>query len=97
MRSVTFVAVKRPGWFPSITRPSPELFGLIEATSNAGAGGATCGACAPSRDAFNAAATSGAASAAAAAAIPTHLLNEPAPSDERLLIGCLIKICESYA
>ena len=31
------VAVKRPGWFCSITRPSPEVFGLTEATSNVGA------------------------------------------------------------
>src|SRR5437867_1587604 len=49
MRRVTLFAVKRPGWLPSITRPSPELFGLIEATSNAGTDGLLCGACARRR------------------------------------------------
>src|SRR5436309_5021045 len=65
MRNVTFVAVNRPGWFPNITRPSPELFGLIEATSNDGAGGA-CGASAPSRALFSALATTATARTAGA-------------------------------
>src|SRR5712691_10096294 len=37
MRSVTLAAVKRPpGDMPIMTRPSPDLFGLIDATSNCG-------------------------------------------------------------
>ena len=44
---MTLVAMKRPGWFCIITRPSPELFGLIDATSNAGAGAAGPAAPAP--------------------------------------------------
>src|SRR5262245_25205711 len=49
-----FVATKRPGWFCIMTRPSPELFGLIEATSNAGsaAAGAAWGVCARRRGAI---------------------------------------------
>src|SRR6185436_7415492 len=38
IRTVTFVAVNRPpGCIPIMTRPSPDLFGLIDATSNCGA------------------------------------------------------------
>src|SRR6266850_1463179 len=92
MRSVIFVALKRPGWFCIITRPSPELFGLIEATSNAGAAGVACGACAPSRDALNAPTTSGIASAPRAVAVVTHLLHDRGQSDETLFIGASLTI-----
>src|SRR5437867_2657674 len=86
MRSVTLVAVKRPGWLPSITRPSPELFGLIEATSNAGAGGV---ACALKRGAFSAPTTQGAARAPRAAVVFRSALHDCGPSVETLIIVTL--------
>src|SRR5579864_6900968 len=44
MLRVALVAVIRPpGWMLIITRPSPDLFGLIEATSNCGSGSPTGG------------------------------------------------------
>src|SRR5439155_9543121 len=86
MRRVTLFAVKRPGWLPSITRPSPELFGLIEATSNAGTDGLLCGACARSRGAFTAATMRGAARTPSAVAVARRPLHDRRRSVETLFI-----------
>src|SRR5262249_26942001 len=48
MRRGTFVAVNRPpGCIPIIMRPSPDLFGLTDATSNEGAAVAFGCVCCP--------------------------------------------------
>src|SRR5262245_39309581 len=71
-----------------MTRPSPELFGLIDATSNAGGEAAVvCGACAVTRDTRRLLATSAAGTQASAAATIRRRRGEVGWSVEAVCIG----------
>ena len=66
--NVMFVAVNRPpGCIAIMTRPSPDLFGLIDATSKAGPDAGVCGDWARRRQSLSMPNAAGAATATIAA------------------------------
>src|SRR5437667_184040 len=73
--NVMFVAVNRPpGCIAIMTRPSPDLFGLIDATSKAGPVAGVCGDWACRRHSLNTPNAAGATAAITAVTYPRRIL-----------------------